>query len=143
MKNSEDLPVLSAKNGETLHIAQEAVRMFDSEVQPEQSIMGLHDVLFVLFRHKWKIILFGLAGILAAAAIYVLIPPNYESQAKLLFRYVGDRSAVDGLDSQIKTPTAENHAVINSELQILTSSDLIRQVAESVGTESLVPGPEA
>ena len=141
---SEYLPVVSAKNGETLDIAHESVRTFDSEVQPEQSSMGLHDVLFVLFRHKWKIISFGMAGTLAAAAIYFLIPPEYESQAKLLVRYIMDRSAVDGLDSQIKTPgTAENHAVINSELQILTSSDLIRQVAESVGIESLVPGPEA
>jgi polysaccharide biosynthesis transport protein len=141
--NSENLPVLSAKNGETLHLAQEAARTFDSEVQPEQSGIGFHDLLFVLFRHKWKIIFFGLAGILAAAAIYVFIPPDYESQAKLLVRYVVDRSAVDGLDSQIKTPTAENHAVINSELQILTSSDLIRQVAESVDIDKLAPNTEA
>jgi polysaccharide biosynthesis transport protein len=140
---TEDLPVVSAKNGETLHIAQEAVRTFDPDEQADQSDISLHDILFILFRHKWKIIFFGLAGILAAGGVYLLVPPVYESQAKLLVRYVMDRSAVDGLDVQIKAPTPENHAVINSELQILTSSDLMRQVAELVGINRLLRADES
>ncbi len=65
-----------------------------------------------------------LAGMLAAAAVYFLLPPVYESQAKLFVRYVVDKSAVDGLDAAIKTPDSQTDTLINSEVEILTSSDL-------------------
>jgi uncharacterized protein involved in exopolysaccharide biosynthesis len=141
--NSENLPVVSANNGAALHVAPDTSPRSDFEEQPVHSGIGLSDILFVLFRHKWKIIFCGLVGLVSAAAVYFLFPPVYESQAKLLVRYVMERSAVDGLDNQIKTPTPENDTLLNSEIQILTSSDLLRQVAESVGTNKLGLGPDA
>jgi uncharacterized protein involved in exopolysaccharide biosynthesis len=112
-----------------------------SDFEPEANSSGLnfHDILFILFRHKWKILICTAAGLLAAAAIYFFLPPVYESEAKLFVRYVVDNSAVDGLESQIKTPNPQTDTLINSEVEILTSSDLIRQVAESVGVDRLVP----
>jgi polysaccharide biosynthesis transport protein len=94
----------------------------------------------MLFRHKWKIILCATAGIAAAADFYFLSPPVYESQAKLLVRYVVDRSAVDGLDSKEKTLGTPSEGVILSEAEILTSSDLATLVAEAVGVNRLTPG---
>ena len=76
--------------------------MAESEGEPQRSGMNLNDILFIFFRHKWKIIVCAAAGILAAAGIYFLLPSQYESQAKLFVRYVVDRSAVDGLDSQTR-----------------------------------------
>lgn len=131
--NSENLPILSEKNGDNLHLAPEAT-ITDFEERSGHSGPGFSDILLMLFRHKWKIITCGLAGLLIAGGIYLLVPPFYESEAKLLVRYVVEHSAVDG-DSQIKTPTPENASLINSEVQILTSSDLIRQVAESIGID--------
>jgi uncharacterized protein involved in exopolysaccharide biosynthesis len=141
--DSENLPVVRANSGAALHVAPETGLRSDFEEQPVQSSIGLSDILFVLFRHKWKIIFCGLVGLIAASAIYFLVPPAYESEAKLLVRYVMERSAVDGLDSQIKTPTPDNETLLNSEVQILTSSDLVRQVAESIGTNKLGLGPRA
>jgi uncharacterized protein involved in exopolysaccharide biosynthesis len=139
--NSENLPILSENNGDTLHLAPETTIM-DFEEQSRHSGPGFSDILLMLLRHKWKIITCGLAGLLTAGGIYLLVPPIYESQAKLLVRYVVEHSAVDGLDSQIKTPTPENAPLINSEVQILTSSDLIGQVAESVGINRFPHGAE-
>lgn len=140
--NSENLPILSEKNGDTVHLAPETM-ITDFEEQSGHSGPGFSDLLLMLFRHKWKIITCGLAGLLIAGGIYLLVPPIYESEAKLLVRYVVEHSAVDGLvDSQIKTPTPENASLINSEVQILTSSDLIRQVAESVGINRFPHGAE-
>ena len=112
--------------------------------QPEdespQSGLKLNDILFILFRHKWKIILCAATGFVAAAAIYFFLPSLYESQAKLLVRYVVDRSAVDGLDSTAKElGSLPSDNVINSEVEILTSSDLAMQVAETIGVERLLP----
>ena len=70
---------------------------------PQPSSLNLHDILYVLFRHKWKIIISSTIGLCAAAAVFLLYPTVYESQAKLLVRYVVDRSAIDQLDSQATT----------------------------------------
>ena len=115
----------------------------ESEAASPQSGIGIFDILFMLFRHKWKIIVFGLTGIIVAAVVYLLVPPAYESEAKLLVRYVMDRSAVDGVDTQIKTPTPENQTLLNSEVEILTSSDLLREVAKSLGFGKLGLGSDA
>ena len=63
---------------------------------------GIHlsDILFALFKRKWTIILCALVGIIAAAAFYFFDPPVYESQAKLLVRYVLERSAVDPIEAE-------------------------------------------
>jgi uncharacterized protein involved in exopolysaccharide biosynthesis len=67
------------------------------ETQPHSGIK-LSDILFALFKHKWTIILCALLGIIAAVALYSRYPSVYESQAKLLVRYVVERSAVDPIE---------------------------------------------
>jgi polysaccharide biosynthesis transport protein len=108
--------------------------------ETEQSNLNLNDMFFILFRHKWKVILCACVGLVAAAAIFFLLSPVYESEAKLLVRYVVDRSAVDGLDAQIKTPNSQTDALVNSEVEILLSSDLARGIAQAIGVDRLMPG---
>ena len=52
------------------------------------------DIYYVLFRHKWKIILCSLTGILAAAAYYRYFPPPFQSEARLLIKYVIESQSV-------------------------------------------------
>jgi uncharacterized protein involved in exopolysaccharide biosynthesis/Mrp family chromosome partitioning ATPase len=102
--------------------------------------MHLSDILFALFKRKWTIILCALLGIIAAAAFYFLYPPVYESEAKLLVRYVLERSAVDSIDSTNAAPSAaasSNDRVIGAEVQILSSWDLAMQVADAIGAKRL------
>jgi uncharacterized protein involved in exopolysaccharide biosynthesis/Mrp family chromosome partitioning ATPase len=104
--------------------------------------LNLSAILFALFKRKWTIILCTLLGIIAAAAFYFLYPPVYESQAKLLVRYVLERSAVDSLESTNAAPSAaasSNDRVITAEIQILTSWDLAVQVAQAIGPKRLLP----
>jgi succinoglycan biosynthesis transport protein ExoP len=110
---------------------------FENEAQ--RSGLNFNDVLFILFRHKWKILICSAIGILAAAGTYFFLPPLYESQAKLLVRYVVERSAIDEMDSQGKNLGTPTESAINSEVEILTSSDLAMQVAEKVGVDRLFP----
>jgi uncharacterized protein involved in exopolysaccharide biosynthesis len=114
----------------------------DYEHELEDPGLKLNDILFILFRHKWKIFLCATAGIAAAAAVYFFLPPVYECTAKLLVRYVVERSTVDALDSSVKTPDSEGMNLIqnNSEVEILTSRDLVTRVAEAVGVERLLRG---
>jgi uncharacterized protein involved in exopolysaccharide biosynthesis/Mrp family chromosome partitioning ATPase len=102
---------------------------------PHHSGIHLSDVFFALFKRKWTIIVCALLGIITAAAFYFLYPPVYQSQAKLLVRYVLERSAVDPIDNTTKPNQASktNDSVIDSEVQILTSWDLAAQVADAIG----------
>ncbi len=100
--------------------------------------LSLQDILHILFKHKWKILFCAFIGLGAAAMVYLLSAPVYESQAKLLVRYVVDTSAIDHVDSRSAAgPASEN--LINSEVEILTSWDLATEVAKSVGVDRLVP----
>ena len=111
----------------------------ESDLEGHRPGMNVNDILYILFRHKWKILLCAVLGFAAAAGVYFLLPPVYESQAKLFVRYVVDRSAIDGLDSTGKPLISPTESVINSEVEILTSSDLAMQVAEAIGINRLVP----
>jgi uncharacterized protein involved in exopolysaccharide biosynthesis/Mrp family chromosome partitioning ATPase len=107
---------------------------------------GVHlsDILFALFKRKRTIIVCAVVGIIAAAAVYFLFPPCYESQAKLLVRYVLERSAVDPIEAE-KAATASNSEgdrVIGAEMEILTSWDLAVQVAQAIGPQRLLPPPQ-
>src|SRR5262245_7155539 len=100
----------------------------------------LGDILFALFKRKRTIIVCATAGIIAAAAVYFLYPPSYESQAKLLVRYVLERSGVDPQAERAGAATGtEADRVINAEIEILTSWDLAVQVAQSLGPQRLLP----
>jgi uncharacterized protein involved in exopolysaccharide biosynthesis/Mrp family chromosome partitioning ATPase len=114
---------------------------------PHHSGLNLSAILFALFKRKWTIILCALLGIIAAAAFYFFYPPTYESQAKLLVRYVLERSAVDSVDSTNAAASAaasSNDRVIGAEMQILSSWDLAVQVADAIGAKRLgAPSKEA
>src|SRR6266487_3579642 len=100
----------------------------------QHSGMNLSAILFALFKRKWSIILLALMGLIAAAAVYFLYPPVYESQAKLLVRYVLERSAVDPIEGAKPSTAASSRTVdtvIGAEVAILTSWDLDVQVAEA------------
>lgn len=114
------------------------------EGQPH-SAFSVNDILFAVFKHKGKILLGAVLGLAAAVTVYLLYPTAYQSEAKLLVRYVLDRSPVDPIDgasaqSSVSTGfgrTSEN--VIGSEAEILSSWDLALQVAEAIGPKRLLP----
>src|SRR6266487_315475 len=112
----------------------------------QHSGLNLSAILFALFKRKWTIILCAAVGIVAAAAFYFLYPPVYESQAKLLVRYVLERSGVDPIEAEKAGAASSNEAdrVIGAEIEILTSWDLAVQVADVVGPKRLgAPSKEA
>ena len=100
--------------------------------------LELKDILFVLFTHKWKVLACTMLG-LAGALFFSIHDSGKEFQAKLLVRYVVDRSAIDPVDPQVKTVNSSGNSdnVINSEVEILTSADLADQVARAVGVDRL------
>jgi polysaccharide biosynthesis transport protein len=120
-------------------------RMREPRPDIQHSSLNRNDILFALFKHKRKIVFCAVAGLVAAATAYFFYPPVYESQAKLLVRYVVERSAVDPIDNTRGSTglgqASEN--VLGSEAEILTSWDLAVQTAEAIGPKRLLPSERA
>ena len=103
--------------------------------KPQPSSLDFQDICYVLFRHKGKIIVLSVAGILGAAALLFLKPPVYQSEGKLFVRYVLDRgesrslTPTGGDPNQVRLPDPRGEGIINTEKEILDSFDLANQVA--------------
>lgn len=104
---------------------------------------GAQDIYYVLFRHKGKILLLTLLGLAAAAALYFTTRPTYVSEARLHIRFVTENRNItpDGTGT-VRTPDPRGDNIINSELEMLTSFNLVREVVEAVGATNIVRNPE-
>ena len=103
---------------------------------PAPGGFGIHDVIYIVFKHKWKIILLSLIGFAVAGAMIgrIMRDPTYHSVAKLMVRYVVERAGVD--------PEAGGQMMsggLATEFEILTSRDTAIEVAAAVGPEKLMP----
>ncbi|MGB6222624.1 GumC family protein [Haloferula sp.] len=107
--------------------------MKSANEKPATSGFGLHDILYVIFKHKWKIILFTFAGFFAAGLMYykVVQNPTFESTAKVNIRYFVE--TLPNSDAQIRS------GGLATEVEILTSRDTAIAVASEVGPEVLLP----
>jgi uncharacterized protein involved in exopolysaccharide biosynthesis/Mrp family chromosome partitioning ATPase len=108
---------------------------------PSSPSITVGDIYYILFRHKWRILICSTLGVLAAAAIHEFRPPPYQSEAKLFIRYVVTDSQLPGPpgdDVRTKSPDRGGETIMGSELQILTSVDLAMQVAKTIGPEKIL-----
>jgi len=110
------------------------------ERQNQAAGLNLADIYYIVFRHKWKIILFSAAGFLAAAAVYFKMPVSYKSEAALYIRYILESRAPNPIAGDPQTRTLETGGanIINSEIEIIRSLDLARDVAMKIGPEKIL-----
>lgn len=103
--------------------------------------LSLGDIYYVLFRHKWKILIISVLGLLAALLLPRVMTPPFQSEAEIMIRYVVEnkspgQTASD--DARIKSPDEGGASIVNSEIQILTSLDLCQQIADDIGPEKIL-----
>jgi uncharacterized protein involved in exopolysaccharide biosynthesis/Mrp family chromosome partitioning ATPase len=87
--------------------------------------------------------LFTLMGVAASVAVYFRTPAVYESEAALLVRYVSDKTVLDQVSTgeRITAPGRGGENVINSEIAILSSRDLIEKVMDEMGVSRFSAEP--
>jgi uncharacterized protein involved in exopolysaccharide biosynthesis/Mrp family chromosome partitioning ATPase len=111
--------------------------------QEPVSFITLGDIYFALFRQKWLIIICTLAGIVAGGIYFLAGTPPYQSDAKLLIRFIVDTRTSGGPNSannntQTTTPSELGDSIVNSEMAILTSYDLAQMVASNIGPDKIL-----
>src|SRR4030095_12989435 len=103
--------------------------------------LSLGDIYYILFRHKWKVLICSAIGIGAAVFMYRSEVPPYQSEAKLLVRYIiSDSKASNptgGATSKI-VADERGQSIMITETEILNSVDLAAQVADNIGPEQIL-----
>ena len=102
--------------------------------------MSLGDIYFTLFRHKWKILLFSVSGILAVLALLIIKPPLYESKAKLDILYVVEGKSFNppGENANTVMLNEQGYGIIQTELEILQSLDVVMGAVQTIGPERIL-----
>jgi uncharacterized protein involved in exopolysaccharide biosynthesis/Mrp family chromosome partitioning ATPase len=99
------------------------------------------DAIYTVFRHKWLILGFVCLGVVGAVAVRFVRPPLYVSKAKLMVHYVVDSrvGTTAGSEGQtVQSVDVGGQNIINSEIEILTSLDVAKQVVAKVGPEKIL-----
>jgi polysaccharide biosynthesis protein PslE len=99
------------------------------------------EVLSILFKERRKLLgaFFGLAlGVIGAS---YLLTPYYEATGRLLVK-TGREFEVHSDPNQpvASAPAVTKQEVVNSEIQILTSRDLVSAAVHQIGPDKLYPG---
>lgn len=108
---------------------------------PHPPSLTLGDIYYILFRHKWMILSISGAGVILALIVPLVLPRQYQSEAKVLIKYVLDNRAPSNPvrnDTRVSLPDEAGRNIINTELQILTSLDLAQQVATNVTPDKVL-----
>ncbi len=103
--------------------------------------MSLGDVYFILFRQKWLILAFSMAGIVGAVLLlFVVRPPQYQSDALLSIRYVveGKSSYPPGDQANTRPLDEQSVSIIHTEIATLNSQDLAKQVVQAMTPEKIL-----
>ncbi len=103
--------------------------------------IGLEDIYYTIFRHKWMILAFLCAGVVAALLVPIVKPAPYVSWVKVMVPYVVNSksaAAITGSAAEI-TPTAmPGQGAIASEVEILKSANVATKAAEVVGPAKIL-----
>ena len=105
----------------------------------QQDTGNLRDFLTVIFKHKAKIVTIFFATVITVTVGSFLLPPTYEAKSSLLVKFgreyiyrpeVGDKSPMIAINQE---------ETVNSEINILTSRDLIEKVITTLKVENIYP----
>ena len=113
--------------------------------EPSGLSLSPKDIYYILFRHKWKILIFIFLGLGSGAATYLLWPESYYSQAQILVKYVTENREVISENGATRTlaPGGRGNTVMGTEAAILSSMDLAIEVDQDAQALKNSLPPEA
>lgn len=109
-------------------------------MSPEVSLPSLVEIAAVAVRYKRFLALSFLVPVAGSIALAHAITPKYEADARLLVRvgreYMAQSEVAGSANS---SPSTSMREAVDTEVQILTSQDLVRDVVRAITAEKLYP----
>ena len=105
---------------------------------------SLRDFYYILFRHKWKVVIFFLAVMITVTLGTFLAAEIYKSEARLLVRIGRESVSIDptATTGQVISVGQSRESEINSELEILKSRELAQKVVDAIGPRAFLEKPD-
>ena len=108
-------------------------------MEEQHQTYSLRDVMAILFKHKYKILIsFVVIAIGTVVMAFLMAPPKlFVARAVLMVKFGREFTSVSevGQDRQ----SISQGAIIATEMQILTSADIAGKVVEAIGPYTLYP----
>ncbi|HTZ36893.1 MAG TPA: Wzz/FepE/Etk N-terminal domain-containing protein [Stellaceae bacterium] len=99
------------------------------------------EFLSILFRERRKLVAVFVALAVLVIGYSYLLTPYYEATTRLLVKSGREfQTRSDPNQPTVAVPSSTKQEIVNSEIQILTSRDLVAAVVAKVGAERLYPG---
>jgi uncharacterized protein involved in exopolysaccharide biosynthesis len=99
------------------------------------------EILSILFKEKLKLVLVFVVLCAAVVAYSYSLTPYYEATTQLLVKTGPEFETQSDTNAPVASaPSTTKLEIVNSEIQILTSRDLIAAVIEKIGADKLYPG---
>lgn len=99
----------------------------------------MSDVYYILFRHKWLIAILSAVSVAAALVVRSQCPVPYQSEAKLMIKYVKDNRPPEGIGPDaLANRDVQGENAVNSEIEVMTSADLATNVVDVLGASRIL-----
>ena len=108
-------------------------------LKQEQRAPVLRDYLTVFFKHKIMIVTIFLATVVIVTIVTFLLPPTYEAKSSLMVKFGREYVNRPGVGDTRSLMALNQEEVLNSEIQILTSQELIGKVLTTLKVETVYP----
>jgi len=103
---------------------------------------SIRDILDVVFRHKFKLVLFCTLVVVAVVAYNLMAAPVYRSEAKVLIRRGRENVSVDpSVEGSVAALVRNGESEVYSELAVLKSRQLTEMVVDALGAEAFLGCP--
>ncbi|GJL49375.1 GumC family protein [Candidatus Nitrospira salsa] len=107
--------------------------------QPAMPQVSIRDILTIFFKHKRKILGVFLGTVTLVTLGSFLLPPTYEASSSLMVKMGREHIYRPEVGSVNPSVSFDQERVIESELQIILSRDLMEQVINAIGIERMYP----
>lgn len=109
-------------------------------MEQESSASSLKDMLIIFFKHKYKI--FGLFFLIVSSvtAVSFLMTPRYEVKSSIMVKFGREYIYKPETGKAEEIPVFfDRQEVMNTEVAILNSNDLLEKVVARIGVDKLYP----
>jgi uncharacterized protein involved in exopolysaccharide biosynthesis/Mrp family chromosome partitioning ATPase len=103
--------------------------------------MGVDDILYTLFRHKWLILAFFCMGVMAACYVRITKPPSFVSHMKLKIHFLEEPAPPPGVDpANFIAIQPAMAGALNAEKETIKTLDLAKDVVRTIGARRVLLG---
>lgn len=101
---------------------------------------SLRDFLYVVFKHKTKILAVFLATVITVTAASFIMKPTYEADSKILIKFGRENIYIPATEHVSPIVNLNPQEEMNSEIEILKSRGLVERTVRTLGVENIYPG---